>query len=319
MHALFKIRKQLDFHSLCPKLAMKTFDGIVSPILLYNSEIWEAYTIKDFSKWDKTLTEKSHLKFCKIYLGTNRKASNNASRGELGKFPLLVTILKRMFTYIVHVNNLPESNITKQCFRLSETLCSNGKESFYSNLANIIKNVYPDNKQPIDILKFVQQTNVNDFITTIQENYTSFWRKEIENSSKLSFYTTFKKDYNLEDYLQIIKNPKQRRIFSKFRISNHKLEIEYARYHNVPRDERFCNKCKNNTVEDEFHFALQCDKYEDVQNNSHNILKAYFQTNITDQLKRKLMCNIMSTKDPVLTELFSKHISKCFNIRDKSF
>jgi hypothetical protein len=32
--AMFKIRKHLDFHKLTPKLAMKIFDGIVSPILL---------------------------------------------------------------------------------------------------------------------------------------------------------------------------------------------------------------------------------------------------------------------------------------------
>jgi hypothetical protein len=40
MHALFKIRKNLDFQKLTPKLAIKIFDGIVSPILLYNSEVW---------------------------------------------------------------------------------------------------------------------------------------------------------------------------------------------------------------------------------------------------------------------------------------
>ncbi len=137
-----------------------------------------------------------------------------------------------MFTYINHVSNLPESNITKQCFRLSERLYLDGKESFYSNFVNVIKIIYSDNNEPLDILKFVQETNINDFVTTIQKNYISFWRKQIEHSIKLSFYATFKKafyaTYNLEDYLEIIKDPKQRRIFSKFRISNHILEIEYT-------------------------------------------------------------------------------------------
>jgi hypothetical protein len=43
MHALFKIRKNLDFQKLTPKLDIKIFDDIVSPILLYNSDAWGAY------------------------------------------------------------------------------------------------------------------------------------------------------------------------------------------------------------------------------------------------------------------------------------
>jgi hypothetical protein len=83
IHALYKIRKQIDLHQLPPKLACKIFDSVISPILLYNSEVWGAYTIGDFTKSDKTWTEKAHLKFCKLYLGVNRKASNVASRGNL--------------------------------------------------------------------------------------------------------------------------------------------------------------------------------------------------------------------------------------------
>ena len=59
MHAVFKIRKHLDFHKLTPKLAMKIFHGIVSPILLYNPEVWGVYANNDFIKWDKTSTEKN--------------------------------------------------------------------------------------------------------------------------------------------------------------------------------------------------------------------------------------------------------------------
>ena len=36
LHALFKIRRKLDFHRLTPKIAFKIFDSIISPILLYN-------------------------------------------------------------------------------------------------------------------------------------------------------------------------------------------------------------------------------------------------------------------------------------------
>ena len=84
---------------------------MTNEILLYNSEIWGAYVNKGFMKWDNTPTEKAHLKFCKLYLGVNRKASNIASRGELGKFPLLIPIFKRLFTYINHITKLYQNQI----------------------------------------------------------------------------------------------------------------------------------------------------------------------------------------------------------------
>ena len=39
LHALQSIRNQLDFHLVYPKLAIKIFDNIISPILFYNSEV----------------------------------------------------------------------------------------------------------------------------------------------------------------------------------------------------------------------------------------------------------------------------------------
>ncbi len=169
LHALFKTRKHLDFHKVNPKIAMEIFDGIVSPILLYNSEVWEADVNKGFTKWDNTPTEKTHLKFCKLYLGVNRNASNIASRGELGKFPLLIPIFKRPFTYINHIIKLTDSNIAKQAFSLvSKRFYLNNKESFYSNVVNIIKEFHPDIKEPIDIEQFTQNTTKNEFIENIK-------------------------------------------------------------------------------------------------------------------------------------------------------
>ena len=40
--------------------------------------------------------------------------------------------------------------------------------------------------------------------------------------------------------------------------------------------------------------------------------------NIQTESKRKLMSNVMSTDDPVLIELFSTFIFKCFTLRDQS-
>jgi hypothetical protein len=86
------------FINFRPKTATKIFDSIISPILLYNSEVWGAYKKNDLNKWDNSETEKINLRFCKLYLGVNRKASNMACRSELGKYPLLITIKKNIYT-----------------------------------------------------------------------------------------------------------------------------------------------------------------------------------------------------------------------------
>lgn len=86
----------------------------------------------------------------------------------------------------------------------------------------------------------------------------------------------------------------------------------------MPREERVCKYCDLSAVEDEFHFVFQCVKYENARSNCHNIIKDYFQINTTSDSKKKLLCNVMSSKDPVITDLLAKHISNCFNIRDKS-
>jgi hypothetical protein len=84
-----------------------------------------------------------------------------------------------------------DPNQNKKCkqslhlHRMDCNLALNGKDSFYSNAANIIKNFYPNIEETIDIEKFVQDTNITDFVKTIKDKYTSFWKHQIENSSKL--------------------------------------------------------------------------------------------------------------------------------------
>ena len=99
LHALFRLRRHVDFSSLKPSLSSKIFHTMISPILTYNSEVWGVYTKSDFKSWENSPTEKTHLQFCKRYLEVSNKASNIACRAELGRFPLIIDINKRMLNY----------------------------------------------------------------------------------------------------------------------------------------------------------------------------------------------------------------------------
>jgi hypothetical protein len=52
----------------------------------------------------------------------------------------------------------------------------------------------------------------------------------INDSSKLFLYSKLKSDIKLEEYLKSERNLKKRQLLTKFRLSDHSLEIELGRY-----------------------------------------------------------------------------------------
>ena len=124
--------------------------------------------------------------------------------------------------------------------------------------------------------------NLETFIDNCKQKYISFWRQKMANSKKLSFYNNIKKD------LYLIKNFTQRKMFTQFRISNHKLEIENGRYKNIPRDKRFLEYCDSNEIEDVYHFVLKCQNCKKIREKSNPILKTMFQESLTIKTKMEL-------------------------------
>ena len=64
----------------------------------------------------------------------------------------------------------------------------------------------------------------------------------------------------MEKYLVDIKNIEKRSQVSKFRLSNHVLEIEKGRHKKIPKELRFCHFCPQ-TTETESHFLFYCPVY----------------------------------------------------------
>ena len=105
LHAFFGLLGHTDFNKLKPSLACKIFDSMISPTLTYNSEVWGAFAKSGFKSWDSSAIEKTHLQFCKRYLEVHNKASNHACRAELGKFPLIIDINKKILNYLNYLRH----------------------------------------------------------------------------------------------------------------------------------------------------------------------------------------------------------------------
>ena len=93
----------------------------------------------DFEKWDKTSKEKAHLRFCKIFLGLNRKSSNNATRAEMGRFPIHLTIIKFILKYYMYLNTKEETSAAKQALYISKETSSKLSNSYNNDIVEILK------------------------------------------------------------------------------------------------------------------------------------------------------------------------------------
>lgn len=100
--ALFKMRSYYPI-SLQSKLktSMKLFDSLILPVITYCCEIWS----QNLSHSKTNLVENLHNSFCKQILGLSSKASNSATKAELGRFPIINPIHTRMLKYYAHLNN----------------------------------------------------------------------------------------------------------------------------------------------------------------------------------------------------------------------
>ena len=107
----------------------------------------------------------------------------------------------------------------------------------------------------------------------LQKKFSQDWFKaqnDISDSSRQKYTNKeIKKDYRLEEYLKIVRNPAHRISMTKLRLGVHTLRIQTGKYENkgasIPVEERLCLVCKRNCVEDEKHFLIDCTEYESLR------------------------------------------------------
>ena len=149
-------------------------------------------------------------------------------------------------------------------------------------------------------------TAISELETSLKNKYFQHWKSILKNSPKLSFYGTFKQCYEEEPYLNLLNSFEHRRLFTKFRISNHDLQIETRRYNKIAREDRICTMCNENTIESEQHLIQQCSLNSD--------LRLEFQSKIQDKIdfSKNYIATLMKSTDSYVVFHLSKFISKCF-------
>ena len=153
----------------------------------------------------------------------------------------------------------------------------------------------------------------------IIENFNGTLLDRIKNcglGKKFRTYNTFKQVIKFEPYLDFIENTSMRKIYSRFRFCSHDLEIERGRYgaKSTPPDERLCNLCNLNEVEDEFHFLMICPRYAHERNNVLNDIHQSFPSVANLQLRDKFIW-LMSQENKSVTLKIAYFLKRANEIR----
>ena len=144
---------------------------------------------------------------------------------------------------------------------MSLDLHCNGKNSFHSHLMNMSEYFKLPNFNP-DLLDIAM---VKSYVSSMKQEYISYWQNALQHLQKLEFYKSFKTDHT-SSYLDLTRGTAGRRALVKLRISNHKKMIEIGRHNQTTKDNSHCPLGGSNLIEDEVHFLFQCPTYSMIRN-----------------------------------------------------
>ena len=221
----------------------------------------------DFAKKIETI----QIKCCRWILGVSWNCSNLAILGELGRLPMSYHVILNNLKYWSHIKLIANEGNDSKNTLLPKILNHMHKHKSCSWLNNITKCLkefgldidkleLPDSKSKVKL--------INNIKAQLEKHCKCQWKTRISKgkrpntNSKMRTYITFKDDLSLEPYLTSKLSLQNKISFTKFRLSDTKLEIETGRSKNIPLIDRKCKQCTSGDVEDEFHFFMSC-KYFD--------------------------------------------------------
>ena len=286
LKALYKLRKEMgDNFRENIVLTIKLFDALISPILLYGSEIWG---VDRNDQVEKDPTELVQIKFLKWLLGVNKYSSDNACRAETGRFPMKIEAQYWNFKFWLTLPKHPKHKLSQVVYNDMKSRMN--KESWSQKIKRVLDQIglgylwTKAHESDMGILNIIKQRLKDIELQRWLSDVNNDVRKDAANQkNKLRTFRKFKtiENYKCDDYLRQVTNVQNRITLTKLCRSNHKLAIETGRYvrpYKKP-EERICPICKKN-VEDEIHFLTLCPTYQEKRSTLFEYLNKEYRISV---------------------------------------
>jgi hypothetical protein len=155
--------------------------------------------------------------------------------------------------YYSHIHSDKINPLIKEAFNQNKSMHDNGIFTWYTFAKEIFaefeidKSDFEAFSRPFKIVKISIKKIFKKSVYVYEKQLTG--KLSLNNdSSKLFLYSKLKSDIKLEEYLKSERNFKNRQLLTKFRLSDHNLEIELGRYKNIPRNQRHCKFWMTNST-----------------------------------------------------------------------
>ena len=303
------------------------FDHLVKPVLNYNCEIWfpknlELRTCKGplsesasffhhlklqhpipsklLSNQDPM--EKLHLRFLKFCLGLNKRASNMAVYGDLGRHPLYIDQCVQSLNYVYNIEYETNNKILKRFYSevTESTKIDKNSILYFSKQLQKITGVcmFANRRKSFSFsLRKVLQTDFSLYWKQLVS--TNYSKKCPNGGNKLRMYKKFKTIFKQEKYTDLL-DFRSRKQIALLRTSSHKLKIETDRYLGkggyIPPNQRLCTNCDLGATEDEPHFLLDCTAHTDRRQSLFETLSK--NPHFSQYDRDNKLWWIMNTEDP---------------------
>ena len=297
------------------------FDSQVKPIMLYACEVWA-----DSLKENKTITEniqnnpieKFQISVLKQLLGVHKKTSNIAVLLETGRHPVTLTVKRQAMKYFLRFSSIEHTRLLHTYYESQKREQTGPYIKFIINtldktgLGNIWRTQLHENtKNPKN-----QSTITRHISRRLRDISSQNILSNLASNGKLNFLQSLKTEHKIEPYLKI-HNFEHRRAITKIRTSSHRLKIETGRWDKVDQENRICENCLLNKIEDESHFLFECHMHIQERLLLHQKMKNLGKTN-TNTKNMTLTKEIFLTDDLAFLNAVGKYIMNSLNKRENT-
>ena len=205
-----------------------------------------------------------YRKFIKRVLGLDKITPNCIVYGEVGKYPIIHRVYRRMISFWAKISEGKSSKLSSIMYKIIYKLhlCGEYDSPWLIAIKNIICNSGSSHFW-YDQELFSPKTFIkNDISLQLENQYFQQWQLDVDKNRKCVAYRIFKDDIVFESYLNELEFL-DRRALCKFRSGNHRLPVAMSRIDKKGVGaESKCKLCNSHDICDEFHVLFLCKYFE---------------------------------------------------------